>query len=67
MIEVDEMDVLDAMESHGGSFVSRLAVAWKAADLNNRIKLMAAFPEYWDIYTEMAKKIKEREQNKVKS
>ena len=50
-----DMDVIEAMEKYGGSFVVALAQAFRRADLTNFAKLKAAFPEYWKQYEEMAK------------
>lgn len=44
------LEILDRMESEGGSFVSALATAWKRADPGNRIILHAAFSTYFDLY-----------------
>jgi hypothetical protein len=54
MTDID-LDVIEAMEKYGGSFVVALAQAARRADANNLAKLKAAFPEYWQQYTEMAK------------
>jgi hypothetical protein len=43
----DLLDVLDAMERHGGGFVKALAKAWRLADPSNRMRLMGTF---WTLY-----------------
>lgn len=48
-----DLDIIEAMEKYGGSFVSHLAAAAKHADSKNLAKLKAAFPEYWKQYAEM--------------
>ena len=50
-----DLEVIEAMEKYGGSFVVALAGAFRRADATNLAKLKAAFPEYWEQYTEMAK------------
>lgn len=45
---------LDAMERYGGHFVKHLAAAWKYADQQNHTRLVLAFRDYLDQYTEMA-------------
>lgn len=49
-----DLTVIETMEKYGGSFVVALAQAARRADANNLAKLKAAFPEYWQQYTEMA-------------
>lgn len=49
-----DIAVIECMEKYGGSFVKALAVAMQRADAINLAKLKAAFPEYWQQYTEMA-------------
>ena len=58
-----EYDVIEAMERFGGSFVSALAKAWRAADEINKAKLREAFPNYWEQYHAMvsAKWARDRE------
>jgi len=51
-------EVVEAMAKYGGSFVKSLAECFAHADEPNVNKLKNAFPEYWDQYTEMAKKDK---------
>lgn len=51
-----DIEVFEAMEKYGGSFVKALATAMARADAINLAKLKAAFPEYWQQYSEMAEK-----------
>lgn len=51
--QITDRDVLDAMHTFGGSFVSALALAWGRADAGNSAKLKAAFPEVWEQYAEL--------------
>lgn len=43
-------NALHVMEVRGGSFVKSLANCYYAADSSNKVKLRAAFPEYFDSY-----------------
>lgn len=51
-----EMDVVEAMEKYGGSFVKALANCFRHADKNNIEKLKSAFPEYWEQYAAMSQR-----------
>lgn len=51
----DENEVIDMMELRGGGFISKLARAWRFADLNNRSKLRVAFSDEYRRYAEMCK------------
>ena len=53
MDEITDYQIADAMKAIGGSFVRLVGQAWFAADLINREKLKAAFPEYWEEYREL--------------
>lgn len=48
-----DLDVIDAMEKWGGSFVVALAQAARRADPINLAKIKATWPEYWQQYKEM--------------
>lgn len=50
----EDMNVVEAMEKYGGSFVQALAVCFRRADQFNLAKLKETFSEYWQQYTEMA-------------
>jgi hypothetical protein len=56
----EEDEIVRTMESHGGSFASRLGRAFRVADPENFRRLKAAFPELWEHYTELAEMRKER-------
>jgi len=57
IIDQDEVIyIAEVMIKHGGSFVQALGHALIHADPMNQIKIKRAFPEYWEKYTEMAKK-----------
>lgn len=47
---------IEAMLTFGGSFVHALGSAAMRADSINLSRIKAAFPEYWEEYTEMAKR-----------
>lgn len=51
---IDDFEITGAMVVYGGSFVSLLGKAWRAADSDNRATLKAAFPLYWTKYAELA-------------
>lgn len=44
-----------AMQRHGGGFVEALGVALALADPDNKMRIRAAFPEYWKQYRTIAK------------
>jgi len=52
--EFTDYEIAEAMLT-GGSFVYCLGRAWYSADESNRARLKAAFPEYWERYTEVAR------------
>ncbi len=54
MGDIRDDEVVAAMERFGGSFVRALAVAAGHADVDNLKRIKAAFPEYWNRYTELA-------------
>ena len=45
MTERELAETIDRMETYAGSFYTRLAQALRGADLSNRSRLLAAFPE----------------------
>ena len=45
MTERELAETIDRMETYAGSFYTRLAQALRVADLSNRSRLLAAFPE----------------------
>jgi len=54
MNQVSDHDVALAMRSMGGSFATRLAECWLFADDQNRARITAAFPDFWQQYRELA-------------
>ena len=60
--EITDYDITTAMHHLGGTFVAKLAAAWMVADPQNRDKLKAAFPDYWDDFREVIKLRRERQQ-----
>lgn len=53
---ITDDDITDAMITYGGSFVVALGWAFRRADIVNRARLKAAFPEYWAEYRELAER-----------
>ena len=49
----DDFAVTGTMIRYGGSFVRDLGHLFRIADDNNRRRLKAAFPEYWERYTNL--------------
>lgn len=49
-----DLKVIEAMETYGGSFVTALAQAARQADQYNLAKIKEAWPEYWSTYMKMA-------------
>jgi hypothetical protein len=49
----EDYQVVENMETYGGSFVKALAGCFRAADYENFTKLKTTFPEYWDEYKGM--------------
>lgn len=54
MSNVDDFDVLRAMERYGGGFIRSFAALMRHADHHNFSRLKAAFPDYWEEYKTMA-------------
>ena len=52
---MDDFYVTEAMIEYGGDFVKRLAMLYRVGDPDNRARIKAAFPEYWEKYRLMAK------------
>ena len=52
----NDLDIIEAMETYGGSFAAALAQAARRADADNLAKIKATWPELWARYAEMAKK-----------
>ena len=47
--------VIEAMLTMGGNFMQRLALAYRAADLENRLRIRTAFADKWAEYAELAR------------
>ena len=58
---ITDRDVAKCMAEYGGSFVSKLGAAARAADPSNMKKLRDAFPDYWSNYARMAQQLFEVE------
>ena len=56
--------ISQAMKLQGGSFVQALGGCILAADDDNYAKLEAAFPLYFEIYTEVAERLKSEDDAK---
>lgn len=54
MSDFTAYDITELMIQYGGGFVSGLGRLYRAADASNQAKLLAAFPEYFAQYREMA-------------
>lgn len=54
MSDFIEYEVTEAMIRFGGSFVQQLGRLFRSADEQNTARLMAAFPEYWAEYRDLA-------------
>lgn len=48
-----EFEILEAMDTYGGSFVKQLAVLYRMADPFNKRKLLDAFDNYFFDYYKM--------------
>ena len=51
---VTDLDVLDQMTEHGGSFARQLAATFRIADPMNRQRIKSALPEFWSVYSDAA-------------
>ncbi len=51
---VDDFEVSDAMIAQGGGFVRTLGHLWRQGDDDNRARIKAAWPEYWEQYRRLA-------------
>ncbi len=50
----DDYAIANAMIRYGGSFVATLGQLWLKGDPENRRRIQATWPEYWQQYREMA-------------
>ena len=51
--------VCAGMDSIGGSFIRGLSQALRHADMRNLLKIRAVWPEDWNFYLSVGKKLKE--------
>lgn len=58
MLTEKDLEIIEAMQKYGGSFVKALAECFWHADSFNFVKLKDAFPGYWAEYAEKADRIK---------
>jgi hypothetical protein len=54
MSDFTDHDVTEAMIKFGGGFVQQLGQLYRRGDSDNRKRLLAAFPEYWQTYKRIA-------------
>jgi len=57
---IKEYDVTEAMILYGGSFVQQLGKLLRAADAENKSRLVAAFPEFIKEYREIAARMENK-------
>ena len=50
----DDNVILESMLEHGGSFAKAIALAARAADSENYLRLRVAFPDLWERYATYA-------------
>ncbi len=55
-----EEEILQAMESYGGSFVKQFARLYRLGDFQNRVKLEKACREYFEQYDQLVQMHKQR-------
>ena len=60
-----DWEIVQAMERYGGSFIQALAVLSHRADEDNLRRIKAAWPEYWQQYSEMAELSRKRDAERV--
>jgi hypothetical protein len=53
-MEKDKYSIIAAMKQYGGSFVRDLATLWITADPENRQRIEAAWPEFFEQYEKLA-------------
>jgi hypothetical protein len=58
---MQDVDIAHTMQRFGGSFSKKLAETWMVADDDNRARIQAAFPDFWDKYAELARLLAERD------
>jgi hypothetical protein len=60
----DDERTVQAMRVYGGSFIRSLAGCFMFADAENAARLKAAFPDYWQKYSELGDLAEKREKEK---
>lgn len=58
--EQEKHRVVQAMNKYGGGFISRLAHALSKADWVNTAKIKATWPEEWEEYGKIGRKMEDR-------
>lgn len=61
MTPIDDADVIEAMHLYGGSFVRTLAELYDRGDEDNRARIKATWPEYFEEYADLARRQARRE------
>jgi hypothetical protein len=56
----NEWEITEAMIVFGGSFVQTLGRLIRQADMDNKRRLVSAFPEYIEQYKELARMLPEK-------
>lgn len=54
MNEPSTLQVVEAMEKHGGRFIRALAAAFRDADPVNRLRIRGCWSEEWEVYRKFA-------------
>lgn len=60
-MKTEDLNTINAMSRFGGGFASALANAFLRADANNFQRLKNAFPEMWEMYSEIGKSTKDED------
>lgn len=53
MTTSEQFEAAETMQKHGGSFVKALAECYFRADELNKLRLVNAFNEYFELYAKM--------------
>ena len=53
-----DFDITTAMIRFGGGFVKKLGETWLHGDMQNKARLKAAFPDYWEEYRHIVQGLK---------
>lgn len=60
-MKTEDLNAITAMSRFGGGFASTLAQAFLRADDDNFQRLKNAFPEMWEMYSEIGKSEKDQD------